>query len=768
MSTIRSLTLMMRRGLGWLLLVPALAFAAPPDVLVICSYAPGYEWSDDMLKGMMDAVREKHPEFEPIIHFLDNRRFPDERREAWQLEDIVHKCRTRPPKLIVSLDNAAFDFVLKHRAALGADIPWVFGGLNRYLPEMIAGQRDVTGVSEETDFSGTFALIRALKPQARQVLVIGNQSASSLEKSRAFDELAPGEARGLVLEHYDNWTNAELLNRVRSLKDDWVGLILDVTTDATGANNYNDATFSEQLAAQARVPLFLTARPPGTKDWALHSWDGIGGGMVVADLHGAKVGELVLRVLAGEPAGSIPVVTRSPQSLEVDYRQMKHFGLSTDLLPAGTKVINQPKTYYQVNRSRVILVGVVVLLLCGVIVVLSFNILWRQRAERALREAEERLRTAQKLEAVGLLAGGVAHDFNNILQVISGHASFLKESVADRPEASQDVETISAAAGRAAQLTGQLLAFSRKQPLRVEMLDLGELVAAVVKMLRRILGEHIELQAELPDTPLFFSGDKVQIEQVLLNLCVNARDAMPTGGRIVISLRALEPGETAAPSPGPQVELVVSDSGPGMTPEVKARIFEPFYTTKTLGKGTGLGLAVAHGIVHQHGGTIAVESAPGQGTTFRVVLPQADPAKRPSVPAARQVAPPRTGQAKGTILLAEDDAQVRNLAIRYLEESGYQVIAAADGEEAEALFRKHEAVIRLAVLDVIMPKRNGRQVYDSIRQTHPELPVLFCSGYSANMLPAGLVPVSDMDLLSKPYSRDELLERVRRTLDLLG
>jgi signal transduction histidine kinase len=756
---------------GWWLLLclwwPVRMFAEPPDVLIIHSYAPGYEWSDDMLKGVLTTFHETDAEFEPIILFLDYRRFPDPQREAWLLADIIHKCRARPPRLIITLDNPAFDFALKHRARLGADIPLVFGGVYRVTPHMIAGQRAITGVSEESDFSGSFALIRALRPQARRVLVIGNQTVSSQEKRRVFEEHAGEHAGRFAFEYYENWTNAQLVERVASLSDEWVGLILDVTRDAAGENNYNNPEFSQALATRSSVPLFLTARPPGDNDWSQFSWDGIGGGMVDAQVHGATVGAIALRVMRGEDAGTIPVVEHSPQTLEVDYRQMERFGLSLDLLPPGTQVINRPQTYYQINRSRIIQAGVLLLFLCLVIAVLSVNILRRKRAERALSQTEERLRSAQKLEAVGLLAGGVAHDFNNILQIIRGHTEFLRESVANLPEAREDVATIRDAAERATQLTRQLLAFSRKQPLRIEPFDPSELVTGLVKMLRRVLGEHIELRTSLLPAPVMLVADKGQIEQVLLNLCVNARDAMPEGGRITVSLRLLDSGEADEQQevrPGPHLELTVSDNGQGMPPEVKARLFEPFYTTKTMGKGTGLGLAVVYGIVRQHGGSISVTSAPGQGSTFRIVLPLG---QAPAAPASRPPAPvPAQGQ--GTILLAEDDEQVRKVAIRFLENGGYRVLAACDGQEAEDIIRRHHGQIRLAILDVLMPRRNGRQIYDYIRQYHPGIRVLFCSGYSAEMLPPGAAPDTDFELLRKPYTLEELLTRVQRVLQAKG
>jgi two-component system cell cycle sensor histidine kinase/response regulator CckA len=335
------------------------ADSPPPDVLILNSYAPGYQWSDDELTSVLSVLRQTYREIEPVIEYLDFKRFTDPSREAGLIQDVADKCRTRPPRLIITLDNAAFNFALKYRARLGPDIPLVFGGLNRFTPDMIANQRKITGVSEESDYSGTFKLIQHLQPGARHILVISSQTESSIESRKVFETFVPRYSDRYTFEFFDRWTNAELIDRVASLPDTWVGLILDVTRDVTGHDNYNDAEFTKTLSNRARMPVFLTSRPPGGKDWSVYAWDGIGGGMIVAEVHGAKVGELATRVLAGEDADAIPVVRHSPQRLEVDFRQMKRFNFSLDLLPPGTQVINAPVTFYPINRSRIILAGAV-------------------------------------------------------------------------------------------------------------------------------------------------------------------------------------------------------------------------------------------------------------------------------------------------------------------------------------------------------------------------------------------------------------------------
>ncbi len=758
-------------GLAFALGCSAVAtLAAPPppeapDILIINSYGPGYDWSDDETTGIQRVMLQRYVDLEPVIQYLDAKRFPDPARERALLDDLVAKTRARPPRLVITLDNVAFDFALRHRAVLGDDVPLVFGGLNRFTPDMIAGQRNITGVSEETDFSGTFELIRALTPDTRRILVIGNQTESSVEKRRALEAVLPHYAGRYSFGFYEDWTDAQLIDRISTLPNGTVGLILDVTRDAAGTDNYNSAAFSTELATRTRVPIFITSRPPGAHDWSVDEWDGLGGGLVVADLHGAKVGELALRVLAGERADAIPVVRYSPQRLEVDYRHLRRFGIPLSRVPPGTLVLNKPTHFYQIHRTPLLIAATVFLVLCGIITALLVNILLRRRAETALRRTEEQLRSAQKMEAIGRLAGGVAHDFNNILQVIRGHAGFVQESPTLAAADREDIQTILDASQRAAQLTRQLLVFSRKQTLNPEPLDPNVLIEDMAKMLRRVLGEHIELRVEPLPAQVIMLADKGQLEQVLLNLCLNARDAMTDRGRIEIALSqttctAADCEHSTDLKPGEYLVLKVTDNGSGMPREVLDRLFEPFFTTKAPGKGTGLGLSVVYGIVRQHGGAIRVYSEVGSGTVFRIMIPLVSTELEPATIATIEEYP----RGHGTILLAEDDPHVREIGLRILSRSGFEVLPACDGAEAIDLIVRHQQSIRLAVLDVLMPQKSGREVHDFIKAHHPEIPVVFCSGYTAEMLPPGTAPDPGLTLINKPYAANELLSVVHRLL----
>jgi signal transduction histidine kinase len=389
-------------------------------------------------------------------------------------------------------------------------------------------------------------------------------------------------------------------------------------------------------------------------------------------------------------------------------------------------------------------------------VVLTDEISERTRVERALRESEAQLRQSQKLEAIGTLAGGIAHDFNNLITVISGYTQLALMRTDSSSSAAEDLRQVVDASDRAANLTHQLLAFSRKQVLQPTVLDLSDVVSGIAPMLRRIIGEHIELSIENPAPLARVRADKGQLEQVLLNLCVNARDAMPTGGRVTI---ATSNGGLADRATARDVVLVVRDTGLGMTDDVKDRVFEPFFTTKEAGKGTGLGLSMVYGIVNQSGGRIAIDSAPGEGTAFIITLPAAE-----SVGAGDDTINEVDDQSRGSesILIVEDAEDVRTLARRTLEERGYAVRVARNA--AEALEISAAGHVDLLLTDIVMPHMSGPQLVASYVATHPAPVVVYMSGYADDALDQyELDP--DVVFLRKPFTPSLLARTIRETLD---
>jgi len=385
------------------------------------------------------------------------------------------------------------------------------------------------------------------------------------------------------------------------------------------------------------------------------------------------------------------------------------------------------------------------------------------------RALEQQLRQSQKMEAVGRLAGGIAHDFNNLLMVISGYSEFLLERLGPDPTLRGPAQEIAGAAQRASSLTRQLLAFSRKQMLAPKILDLNEVVTENLKMLTRVIGEDIDL-VMVPAASLgAVRADAGQIDQVIMNLAVNARDAMPSGGKLIIETSNVSLDEEysrfhAPLRPGDYVMLSISDTGMGMDSETQSHIFEPFFTTKGP-KGTGLGLSTVYGIVKQSGGYIWVYSESGKGTTFKVYLPRvADRAESPAMvvsPAETAATEPGTE----TILLVEDEANLRYLARQFLEKQGYRVIEAADGAVAMQIAVAHEGLIHLLLTDVIMPGMNGRELAQRMSEIRPNTKVLYMSGYTENVIGHNGTLDAGVRLLQKPFTLRELKSKVREVLD---
>ena len=383
------------------------------------------------------------------------------------------------------------------------------------------------------------------------------------------------------------------------------------------------------------------------------------------------------------------------------------------------------------------------------------------------RQLESQLRQAQKMEAVGQLAGGVAHDFNNLLTVIGGRCYLMLGRLPADDPLRREVELVRSAAERAARLTHQLLAFSRKQVLEPRVLDLNETVAGIEPLLRRLIGEHIEIGVARGAGLGRVKADVGQLEQVILNLAVNARDAMPQGGRLTLGTSNATVDEAAvrrAPEfePGDYVVLSVTDTGHGMDAATRAQIFEPFFTTKEIGKGTGLGLATVYGIVKQSGGFIEVESEPGRGATFKVYLPCVEEAL-----GVAEAGKPAGARLKGseTVLLVEDDEALRTLAREILAVQGYTVIEASSPLEALRLHRRHQGHIDLLLTDVVMPEMNGQQLADRLKNARTDMAVLFMSGYTGAALSQRGGGEFVGHFLQKPFTPDGLSRRVREVLD---
>jgi PAS domain S-box-containing protein len=387
-------------------------------------------------------------------------------------------------------------------------------------------------------------------------------------------------------------------------------------------------------------------------------------------------------------------------------------------------------------------------------------------AEKALRETEERLQQSQKMESIGTMAGGVAHDFNNLLTVISGNTQLVLAKLDPDSRPHQRLVEIERAVDRAETLVRQMLAFSRRQQLERKTINLNDTISEFLKLMRRTIGADVDMRFQAADNLSAVFADPAQIEQVVMNLVVNARDAMPQGGRLTIETNNALLDEAFIQNhplaePGSYAQITVSDTGMGMDAETQKQIFEPFFTTKDVGKGTGLGLSMVFGIVKQHNGLIEVSSLVGKGTTFNIYLP----VDEKSVVVEESIVQPTLRGGTETVLVAEDEESLRKLTRGFLEELGYTVLLARDGAEAMELYTTNSEQINMLILDVVMPRMGGQEVYEQIRSSGSDVPVIFMTGYSSEMVQSQFIEKTGAVLLGKPYNVEVFGRKVRETLD---
>jgi PAS domain S-box-containing protein len=504
-----------------------------------------------------------------------------------------------------------------------------------------------------------------------------------------------------------------------------------------------------RLVIDADPGLIFTKRPDGVFTLA---------NQAVADLYGVTVDELVGRThqMVDRSGNSGGFLTAEREVLASGQARVADAEPVTDARTGGPRWFETRVLPLVAPDGTPQVLGI------------GTEITQRRVAEEALRVTEEQFRQAQKMEAVGQLAGGIAHDFNNLLTAILGYSYLLKDRVQSDPEMLADLEEIQRAGERAESLTRQLLAFGRKQMLDPQILDLHEVVRGLEKLVRRATGEMIQLEISTASPLERVRADRSQIEQVLLNLAINARDAMPGGGTLGIHTSsdapppgALNPAAAAAPAAGGWVSLTVTDTGSGMPPDVSRRIFEPFFTTKGPGKGTGLGLAMVYGVVAQSGGTITVDSEVGRGTRFSIYLPAAAGQEAPRA-AAPQVAVELRGTE--TILLVEDEVAIRELVRKVLGSYGYNVLEAADPDDAIGIARRHAGPVHLLLSDIAMPRMSGPDLAQRLVPMRPEMRVLYMSGFGGR-LSLGLGTVSPaVSVLLKPFTPGRLAARVRECL----
>jgi len=866
-----AILLVLAAALTVLLGIPPDVVAAPPSsVLILNSYHQGYSWTDGEVAGIRSVLDDSPSRVHLSAEYLDWRRFPSQENHD-QVETLLQtRYGASKPDVLIVTDNPALEFALDHRSTLFAGIPIVFCGINNYETSLLRGAKDVTGVAEEIDPAGTLALALRLHARATSVYVITDFTETGIAVRRTIQMVVPEFQDRAAFTFSPDATVAELMDAAAALPGGTIILAAPFVRDRDGVF-IDMPEFTAELAQHTGLPIY------GLYEQGLGQ--GIVGGVLTSpQLGGATAGDLAVRVLAGEPASSMPVVTRQSTHAAFDWNRLEAFGIPVSSLPVGATVINRPVTILDTNRTLVVLTAVVMLLLVLGIAFLGVNDVRRERAEaKALRLAtaieqateaiaitdpdgvvtyinpafenttgfpdvdstgrnirellgdevavplerreqenlntydswkkkitsvrkdgslveldltvspvrgpgdevanytyvgrditqeaalEEQLRQSQKLEGIGLLAGGVAHDFNNILTGILGYANMLEPDAAPGSTMQEGLHVIQQAAERAAELTKQLLSFARRGKRQNTTVDLNSTILEVVSLLTRTVNKNISVTEHFDTDQATVLGDPGQLQQVALNLAINGRDAMPQGGTLTFrTWRQLFDGEQLMAHPGAKpgmfVALSVADTGVGIEKKNLRRIFEPFFTTKDAGKGTGMGLAMVYGIVKAHQGFIDVESEMGKGATFTAYLPATDLVPVTAHPAGL----PCKGH--GRILVVDDEEVVRKLAREMLRRAGYDVVTAAGATEAVTWYRAHPHETDLVIIDMVMPGKDGQECFKALRAIDPDVRAILSTGYGLDGHAQDTLDAGMVGYVQKPYHTEDLIGAVEDAL----
>lgn len=848
------------------------AGAATAKVLVLHSYHKGLGWTDNITRGI-EEVFPAGGEVELFYEYMDTKRADDETHLANVFTLLAHKYRDVPLKAIISSDDHAFQYLLRHGRTLFHETPIVFCGVNLFKEEFLRDAPHITGVVESFSLGETLEAIATIHRQVSTVYVIADDTVTGRTNTALLQNIIPEYAGRFAFEFLGGLTMAELEDEVAGLPDTAVLLWLSFTTDSAGEHYSFEESF-DRISGASRRPLYSM--------WDFGLGHGILGGKITSGFaHGRRAAEYARRILNGESPQSIPVLKTSPNQYIFDYGVMKRFGVTPAMLPADSMVINRPVTFYRQYKLLVWQVVFAFVMVAGVAVFASLNLIKRRLAETALKQSEEKYRQlvenandaifiaqdgriafanrrtleiigctmaqalaspfitfihpddrqmvadnyrrriggdttlpstysfkvvatsgevrtvqlnaviaewegrpatlnfvrdisdqirmeqslvqAQKLEALGTFAGGIAHDFNNLLMAIQGRASLMRVQLGDGHEPLlEHVLAIEEHVGSGASLTRQLLGSARGGKYNPQPVDLNLLLSRSAEMFGRTR-KNIQVVRKLSGEHIVAVVDEQQIEQVLLNLFVNASHAMPNGGELHIGTSLEMVGTKGVgdhPLPaGLYVAIEVTDFGVGMDDVTIKRIFDPFFTTKDKTRGTGLGLASAYGIVKNHAGCITVRSAPGMGATFTVYLPASDQA---SVVEAERETPVMKGTA--SILLIDDEEMIREIGSALLTELGYTVTVVAGGREAVKLLQEGSVQIDLVILDLIMPDLDGAATFELIRAAHPQMPVIVASGYALDAQTEQLMARGCDEFMQKPFSLAMLSEAVEKTL----
>ncbi|MBW1780494.1 MAG: PAS domain S-box protein [Deltaproteobacteria bacterium] len=847
-----------------------------PRILVLHSYHHGFTWTDNISKGIQSVLDRHAPEVEVLYEFMDVKRL-DSKEYFQQLVSLyIKKYHNQKINLIISCDDHALNFLLGLGKDLFPEVPIIFCAVNGYDPVKHGGDgRQLTGIVESIDIQATLDLALKLQPDTKEVAYVTDGSLTGKALKRSAENVFKNYRKKLRFRYLEHKTMEQLQNDVALLADDTIVMAFIFSRDHFGriwSHEYN----LSRMASSCNVPIYSV--------WEFYLGHGIVGGMLTSgETQGKMAAEMALRVLGGERVSAIPVVTKSPNRYMFDDVQLRRFHVKRSELPKESIVINRPHSIYEHYKGHIWGILVVICFLSTLVVILTINIFKRKRAEKALRESEEKYRVlienandalfvaqdgvikfpnpitkdmtgyseeeleetpftdfvhpedrdmvldryrrrmsgekfastysfrilnrsgnvlcvelnavriewegrpatlnfirditqqrkletqlqqAQKMESLGTLAGGIAHDFNNILSPIILHSEMAMMELASNHPVQFNLKQIFRAGERARDMVKQILAFSRQREPEKIAIKMGTVLKEVVKLLRSSIPTTIHIIYDMETERDTIFADPTQIHQVILNLCTNASHAMrEKGGTLMIDLNDVHLDSDGVRrfsdlSPGDYIRLTVRDTGEGIPPEVMDRIFEPYFTTKGPGEGTGMGLAVAHGIVRSHGGEIICESELGKGTVFRVFFPGYDAGIVEDSEGSVQL-PHGTER----ILFVDDEMDAINSVKPMLEKLGYTVRARTSSIEALEAFRNNPKGFDLVITDMTMPNMTGKELAQKLMSIRPDIPVILCTGFSEQIDERKAKVMGIGAFVMKPIVMTEMSHTIRKVLD---
>lgn len=733
------------------------------QVLVLNSYHPEYVWGDSVIKGIRSVVDAADVELYVRYEYMDTKH-----HRPGQLFPLLKALYLRKYNgfkfdVIIASDNNALNFLILHQQELFPDTPVVFCGVNGYVDELIENRTNFTGVAEDYSIQGTLSMALNIHPRTKHIAVISGTSTSSLINQARFDQEIPIYKDRVDLIDLSRLNPRQLGQRLKQLPADTIILYLSYY-------KMPDGTFL--TVAESTAFVFEHSKLPIYSPWEYTLGHGVMGGLMLSgEKQGQAAAQYAISILKGTPAHRLPVIRNSQLVPVFDYHLLQHFNISRSSLPDNAVIKNQPQSLYYKYKYLIWAVIIFTLYQSLTIFILARNLTRRKRAEKLQKQLESQLQHSQKMEAIGTFAGGIAHDLNNILGAISTCSEMaLEDTPVDSP-AAEDIRHVLQATNRGKALIKQVMTFSRrKRNQKRQPVQVKTIIDECLNLLELVIPPSITLRVQADKNTRLVSANPAGIHQIIMNLCVNAEQSM-RGCNGVLTLRLDQVNivgglDSPAPNlkPGPYVRVSIADTGCGMDPEILGRIFEPFYTTRTQGEGTGLGLAVTHGVVKSYGGDITVESAVGKGTQFYVYLPCMNEAANPA--AVKNPQEPIKGSER--ILLVDDDKEMLYAERKLLLRLGYSVTDFLAASEALDLFNADPNGFDLVITDQLMPKMTGLELTREIQLRRSDMPVILCSGLTDHHADYGMESLSKagiFEFIRKPFNSVEISRKIRHALE---